>query len=424
MSGQWWESDLIVGPFANITEANAWAAANPSSLFLGLSATIGGSAYIWTSGAWVAVSRSSRYGVVAIGDSITERGGAGGGWFDYACFLSSGRLRCIANLAVGGYKISQMLPKCDEAIAYNPEEIWFQGGSNIPAVSGIPAQIAKNTEDLLVIIKKCKSAGITLRIFGIPVMGSGAASYSHQWNQAQAAIAFSNGLKYTFLWDFMADSSGNAITSLYNEGAGLELHPKKSSSLIAAQNIALEYPTTAFGVELSAYSSAPDFGKITDPLLMNGTSVVATGWTSTADGTNNIATRSTANTRGYKQALTRALVNGSDPSIKWVPSSLTPGKTYDISFRLDVTTVNGGTLNNKIFFKWQAGDYSQSREDKLQYHSCAFSGTVYARFTVPIWASAAASILYFQILGSEANGDLGSMSWETIQIIDVAAAGG
>lgn len=47
MSGQWWESDLIVGPFANITEANAWAAANPSSLFLGLLATINGTQYTY-----------------------------------------------------------------------------------------------------------------------------------------------------------------------------------------------------------------------------------------------------------------------------------------------------------------------------------------------------------------------------------------
>lgn len=47
MSGQWWESDLIVGPFANIPEANAWAAANPSSLFQGLLATSNGVPYSW-----------------------------------------------------------------------------------------------------------------------------------------------------------------------------------------------------------------------------------------------------------------------------------------------------------------------------------------------------------------------------------------
>lgn len=52
MSGQWWESNLIVGPFSNITEANAWAAANPSSLFLGLLATIGGVPYSWSGTAW------------------------------------------------------------------------------------------------------------------------------------------------------------------------------------------------------------------------------------------------------------------------------------------------------------------------------------------------------------------------------------
>lgn len=47
MSGQWWESNLIVGPFSNITEANAWAAANPSSLFLGLLATSNGQQISW-----------------------------------------------------------------------------------------------------------------------------------------------------------------------------------------------------------------------------------------------------------------------------------------------------------------------------------------------------------------------------------------
>lgn len=52
MSGQWWKSDLIVGPFSNITEANAWAAANPSSLFLGLLATISGVPYSWRGAGW------------------------------------------------------------------------------------------------------------------------------------------------------------------------------------------------------------------------------------------------------------------------------------------------------------------------------------------------------------------------------------
>lgn len=55
MSGQWWKSDLIVGPFSNITEANAWAAANPSSLFLGLLATISGVPYSWGGAAWAVV---------------------------------------------------------------------------------------------------------------------------------------------------------------------------------------------------------------------------------------------------------------------------------------------------------------------------------------------------------------------------------
>lgn len=47
MSGQWWENDLIVGPFADIPAANAWAAANPSALFPGLLATAGGVQVRW-----------------------------------------------------------------------------------------------------------------------------------------------------------------------------------------------------------------------------------------------------------------------------------------------------------------------------------------------------------------------------------------
>lgn len=56
MSGQWWESNPIVGPFSNITEANAWAAANPRSLFLGLLAIINGVPYSWGGTGWVSTS--------------------------------------------------------------------------------------------------------------------------------------------------------------------------------------------------------------------------------------------------------------------------------------------------------------------------------------------------------------------------------
>ena len=51
----WRLTNLIVGPFANITEANAWAAANPSSLFLGLLATSNGQQISWGGAGWVAV---------------------------------------------------------------------------------------------------------------------------------------------------------------------------------------------------------------------------------------------------------------------------------------------------------------------------------------------------------------------------------
>lgn len=63
MSGQWWESNLIVGPFANITEANAWAAANPRSLFLGLLATSNGQQISWRGAGvgWIAAGGEIPY---------------------------------------------------------------------------------------------------------------------------------------------------------------------------------------------------------------------------------------------------------------------------------------------------------------------------------------------------------------------------
>lgn len=81
MSGQWWESNLIVGPFANITEANAWAAANPSSLFLGLLATISGIPYSWGGAmvGWVS-NVASRYDTW---DLAVAAAGSTLGWTGY-----------------------------------------------------------------------------------------------------------------------------------------------------------------------------------------------------------------------------------------------------------------------------------------------------------------------------------------------------
>ncbi len=45
--------------FTDSIAATAWATANPSLVYDGLLATIGGSAYIWTSGAWAAVGGGS-----------------------------------------------------------------------------------------------------------------------------------------------------------------------------------------------------------------------------------------------------------------------------------------------------------------------------------------------------------------------------
>lgn len=97
MSGQWWKSDLIVGPFANITEANAWAAANPSSLFLGLLATISGVPYSWSGTAWLSNA------TIAFGGKIwdIQASAADNTWRSICLHTPTGRLVAVAESGTG-----------------------------------------------------------------------------------------------------------------------------------------------------------------------------------------------------------------------------------------------------------------------------------------------------------------------------------
>ena len=53
-----YSDQLIVGPFTDIPAANAWATANPSSLFPGLLATAAGVQVRWGGRAWARQFRS------------------------------------------------------------------------------------------------------------------------------------------------------------------------------------------------------------------------------------------------------------------------------------------------------------------------------------------------------------------------------
>lgn len=176
MSGQWWKSDLIVGPFSNITEANAWAAANPSSLLLGLLATIGGVPYSWGGSAWEVVGGATGVmeGIappkislnrlprgVTYGDSTADCGGPNGpnrvSDVEY-CITASGvqsngnitvkgcplltkrRFHLVANCGRLGETTTQMLSRSaiaysnnrksiEDALAKSADFVMFHGGS-------------------------------------------------------------------------------------------------------------------------------------------------------------------------------------------------------------------------------------------------------------------------------------------------------
>lgn len=128
MSGQWWENDLIVGPFADISAANAWAAASPSSLFPGLLATAGGVQIRWVGGGvgWRINPDVAGWDEWAlVGDSITasnsgwnggthleENGGRYNPNFSIpslASMLSGGRLNIARNFGFGGRNTAYIL---------------------------------------------------------------------------------------------------------------------------------------------------------------------------------------------------------------------------------------------------------------------------------------------------------------------------
>lgn len=414
-------------PFPDAAARDAWAAANPGELLSG------GRTKRWTgnppveqvwvgpgAGNWIRADITSRCGIVALGDSITARA-QNGGWFDYAVFGSNGAIRCLANLAAGGYQLSQMLNSLDNALLYNPAEIWIEGGTNVPpGLVTVPDQVASAISTMKEIIKKCRSARVALRVFGLPT-GTGKVGYVTSLNQALYALCVSSGVRFTMLWDFVADANNIPISAYFNEPPGSETHPTKAASLVAAQKIIAEYSGTAAYNRVPKVTSAPYFGKVSDPLFASGTGVVAAAWSTTADGTNNVSARVAADTSGYKQTLTRSTANLLDPQTSMALSALIPGKTYDILFRVNISTPT--TLHCKIFLDWRTGASAAISEEIIMYHSCTFTGIVEARFTMPSLASAANSKLIFSIIGSTGKGDIGVLEWETLQIIDVAEVG-
>lgn len=241
MSGQWWESNLIVGPFSNITEANAWAAANPSSLFLGLLATIGGVPYSWGGTAWDAVGNSffpigahskTLYGDVAIGDSITTNGGYAS-WFDFLCIFSMGRLQCIANKGVGGNKIQDMINRFDSDVGtLRPARVHIMAGTNDwPSyLSPTDADAYMNKFDTLV--QKAVSLGATPFIYAMPPKTSYIRQIS-EGNLRYSEYCRKRGYQFINPWYSLIDpTTGTWATG--NSGDGT--HPQLYLANVVAQN--------------------------------------------------------------------------------------------------------------------------------------------------------------------------------------------
>lgn len=294
MSGQWWESNLIVGPFSNITEANAWAAANPRSLFLGLLAIIGGVPYSWSGTGWDVVGTSIMSGqrVVGLGDSISE---FGYGVAQAACMQSNGEFLLIKQLGVAGYVtadiITGTLPK---AIALKPGIVFLEIGTN-NATGAKATSLSTYISELRFIIRSLINNGIKVLYCTFPGNNS-APSAVDKFNTAGALEASRLGCAVYWGWDSITGTDGK-----YTAGSSLDgLHPKTSA--LPAEGIgALAVMRKAFGIGKSVSVRMNNSG---NNLFANGTMECVTGDHATGTGTLNGTSSLVPISRGNKQRCT------------------------------------------------------------------------------------------------------------------------
>lgn len=102
-------------------------------------------------------------GVLAIGDSIVINTSYqpdrsyGPGWFESSAYKSK-KAKIIANMGVAGNTTTQMLARFDaDVLAYHPNVVFIQGGTNDLGASVAKETIASNLEKMVI---KAKSAGI------------------------------------------------------------------------------------------------------------------------------------------------------------------------------------------------------------------------------------------------------------------------
>lgn len=250
MSGQWWESNLIVGPFSNITEANAWAAANPSSLLLGLLATIGGVPCSW-SGAMVGWNPSS-YGPIYNGTTLPFPTGndrlrirainpavpKGWSWLEWNGTIWAPP---AGELIAGIFSDYNTTPVADVIPGVTtPTEIW--AGSSIPEHM-IPDRllIRGSLQAMLINASGVAGANISLHVSSSPIATNGFNGIVSAYNLTPTALGAGNiwqALGLNYRWgNYIGgpDARGTAAGTLsdsnpYTPGYGkLRLSVKPSS---------------------------------------------------------------------------------------------------------------------------------------------------------------------------------------------------
>lgn len=330
MSGQWWESDLIVGPFTNITEANAWAAANPSSLFPGLLAIINGVPYSWSGTGWDVVGTSITSGqrVVGLGDSISE---FGYGVAQAACMQSNGEFLLIKQLGVAGYVtadiITNTLPK---AIAIKPGIVFLEIGTN-NATGAKATSLSTYISELRFIIRSLINNGIKVLYCTFPGNDS-APSAVDKFNTAGALEASRLGCAVYWGWDAITGIDGKYIPGSSFDG----LHPK-TSTLPSEGLGALAVMRRAYGTGNPVAVRMNGSGS---NMFANGTMSLVTGDHATGMNVLNGTSTLIPISRGNKQRCTS--VGNSSPVVSFAAySGLTIGQRIFVQFDVEFHNASG-----------------------------------------------------------------------------------
>ena len=384
--GKW--TGASVGSFATFGELDALPKGN---LAIGVRASVAGVQYTYGARGWAeAGGGASRYGVAAVGDSITGTDGHGG-WFDYACIMSNARIMRRGNFAISGAKINEMLSQVDKAAESGAEWCWIQGGTNRRESStGVNDFVSTAISDMEALVEHAIEKGLRVRLFGIPPADSATVSdyrrYCESVNIAFQTLARRYNQQYSYLWGHIVDpATGGCLAGTMFPDL---VHPTYSSHYLAAQKLLAEAGGSAAWLYLPGINQQGTGDIWSNPLHITEATAgeLATNWTTSVAGTGFSKTLTTADSGfGKKQSLVAAAITVDKSLIRSIAGAVV-GSKYIVVAQIAVTCSTDQIVRMGVQFL--DASYASVRNDYAFYGvpAAGLSGLLYLEFDVPVGA--------------------------------------